>query len=394
MVNAAVLVAGMLLLGEPQQDPPVIKSGVELVVVDVQVVDRKGVPVNGLTPRQFQVTIGGKRRTVVSAEQIDATTGLPVAGASGAAAAAEAPARAATPNVYVLAVDQGSFRAVNAASVVYAARELLERVAPSDYVGLISFPEPGIRLEPTLDRAPIQAAIPKLVGFSSVKQMRRFQYSLSDAVDVSSRSAEALRRVVQRNCPPGDPACAVAVEMELTETVSLLEAQAAQSLAGLRGAVASVKGMPGRAVLIVLSAGIPTGDHSGGRMFMRGDATVAGKEAAEAGILLYTLHLNTAFLDQFSPDAPSVRDTPMRDAGVYARALDVFNGTAGGTLMEVNASANVALDRVIRETSSYYLLGLEVEEADRDGRAHRIQVKVDQRGTAVRSRAAVTIPKR
>jgi VWFA-related protein len=394
MLHVAILVGGMLLLGEPQQDPPVLKSGVELVMVDVQVVDRKGVPIAGLTPKQFQVTIGGKRRNVVSAEQIDATTGLPAAGASGAAAPAGAPVRAETPNVYVLAVDQGSFRAVNAASVVYAARELLQRVAPSDYVGLISFPEPGIRLEPTLDRAPIQAAIPKLVGFSGMKQMRQFQYSLSDAIDVASRSADALKRVVERNCPTGDRMCAVSVEMELTETVSLLEAQASQSLAGLRGAIASVKGMPGRGVLIVLSAGIPTGDHAGGRLFMRGDATVVGKEAAEAGILLYTLHLNTAFLDQFSPDAPSVRDTPMRDAGVYARALDIFNGTAGGTLMEVNASAGVALDRLIRETSSYYLLGVEVEEADRDGRAHRIQVKVDQRGAAVRSRAAFTIPKR
>jgi VWFA-related protein len=393
MRNGAILVAGVLLLGA-QQDPQVLKSGVELVMVDVQVVDRKGVPIAGLTPKQFQVTIGGKRRNVVAAEQIDATTGLPVAGASAGAAPGGVPPRAAMPNVYVVAVDQGSFRAVNASAVVYATRELLQRVAPSDYVGLISFPEPGIRLEPTQDRAPIEAAIPKLVGFSGIKQMRKFQYSLSDAIDVASRSTEALNRLVERNCPPGDQSCRVSVEMELVETVSLLEAQAVQSLAGLRGVVASMKGMPGRAVLIVLSAGIPTGDHAGGRLFVRGDAAVVGKEAVEAGILLYTLHLNTAFLDQFSPDAPSVRDTPMRDASVYARALDIFNGTAGGTMMEVNASAGTALDRLIRETSTYYLLGVEVDESDRDGRAHRIQVKVDQRGATVRSRAAFTIPKR
>ena len=44
-----------------------------------------------------------------------------------------------------------------------------------------------------------------------------------------------------------------------------------------------------------------------------------------ASILLYTLHLNTAFLDAFSPDAPSAQQTAMREASVYARGLDLFN---------------------------------------------------------------------
>lgn len=394
MPHRAVILAALLLAGQPPQDPQVLKSGVELVMVDVQVVDRKGAPVDGLTTKHFQVTLGGKRRTVVSAELIDAASGQP-SGAPGHAAGSGAGAGAtALPNVYVIAVDQGSFRALNASAVVHAARELLKRVSPNDYVGMIAFPGPGILIQPTRDRAPLEEAIPRLVGFSGVKQMREFRYSLSDAVDVASRDAGALARVVEQNCQPGDRTCAISVEMEITETVSLLEAQGARSLGGLREVVASVRGIPGRTILVVLSAGIPTGDRSGGRMYLRSDASVAGKQAAEAGILLYTLHLNTAFLDQFSPDAPSVRETPMRDAGVYARALDIFNGSAGGTLLEVNTSADSALDRVMRETSSYYLLGVEVDEADRDGRSHRIQVKVDQRGTSVRNRASVVIPKR
>lgn len=38
--------------------------------------------------------------------------------------------------------------------------------------------------------------------------------------------------------------------------------------------------------------------------------------------------------------------------------------------------------------------GVEVDDPDRDGRPHRIQVKVDQRNTNVRNRASVAIPKR
>ena len=389
-----------LILAAPahraHQDPAqTLKTGVELVLVDAQVVDRKGGHIAGLKPEQFQVAIDGKRRTVVSAELIDANTGQPRGGAPGdAAGAPAAPARAALPNIYMVAVDQGSFRPVNAPSVVHATREFLKRALPNDYVGMVSFPAPGVVLNPTRDRAEIEAAIPGLVGFSALKQMRRFRYSLSDAIDVAAHDREALQRVVQDNCQTGDLMCSNAVAMELNETVSLLELQSARSLAGVRSVIAGVKDMPGRKIVVVLSAGIPSGDRSGARMYMRSDAVQAGQEAAAAGILLYTLHLNTRFLDQFSPDAPSAQETAMREAGVYARALEVFNGTAGGTFMEVSTGADFAIDRMMRETSAYYLLGVEVQDSDRDGESHRIQVKVDARGASVRSRASFVIPKR
>lgn len=152
--------------------------------------------------------------------------------------------------------------------------------------------------------------------------------------------------------------------------------------------------MPGRKTVVVISAGIPSGDRSGGRLYMRNDAMQAGKEASAAGIVLYTLHLNTAFLDSFSPDAPSAQQTAMREAGVYAKGLDTFNGYAGGTFLEVNTGPDFAIDRLMRETSAYYLLGVEVDEGDRNGQAHRIELKVNQRGASVRNRAMVTIPRR
>jgi len=383
---AAVLTEGAERGQDPQKP---LKSGVELVMVDAQVVDRKGAAIEGLTPQQFEVRIGGKQRTVVSAQLLDSGTGLP----RGTEAGSGATPLASPGRVYVLAVDQGSFRAVNAPAVIHAAREFLARAHPNDYVGMVSFPSPGVVIDPTRDRAKLEAAIPRLVGFSALKQMRQFQYSLSDALDVAARDAEALTRVVERNCSPNDMMCRSSVEMELNETISILEMQAARSLAGLRDVIASVKDMPVRKTLVVLSAGIPSGDRSGARMYMRNDAMQVGKEAAAAGLLLYTLHINTAFLDSFSPDAPSAQQTAMREASVYAKGLDVFNGSAGGTLMEVNTGADFAIDRMMRETAAYYLLGVEVQEADRTGQPQRIEVKVKARGANVRNRGMVTVPK-
>jgi VWFA-related protein len=388
-----VVLFALGVIGAAVQDPQQpLKSGVELIMVDALVVDRKGAPVAGLTPQQFQVTIGGKRRRVVSAELLDSATGLPPAAGSGSRTPLSSPG-----NVYVLAIDQGSFRPTNAPAVVHAAREFLKRAHPSDLVGMISFPSPGVVIQPTRDRAQLEAAVPNLVGFSALKQMRQYTYSLSDAIDSAAvgmaRTNDALDSVVSRNCQPNDLICARAVEMEMNETISILEMQAARSLAGVRGVIGAVKDMPARKTVVVMSAGIPSGDRSGARMYMRSEAVQAGKEAVEAGILLYTLHLNTAFLDSFSPDAPSTQQTAMREAGVYAKALETFTGEARGTFLEVNTGADFAIDRMMRETSAYYLLGVEVEEADRTGRPQRIEVKVNQRGASVRNRASVAVPK-
>jgi len=47
---------------------------------------------------------------------------------------------------------------------------------------------------------------------------------------------------------------------------------------------------------------------------------------------------------------------------------------------------------VLRETSAYYLLGVEPATADRDGRPRELRVKVHRRGVSVRSRQWVVIP--
>ena len=397
-VLCALASFGILLTtpaGRAAQDPPqqpTFKSGVELVVVDAQVVDKKkGDPIPGLKADAFQVTIDGKKRKISSLQFIDAGTGQP----KGPEADASGGAVNVRPgNLYVIAVDQGSFRPVNAPSVIYAAREFMKRVHANDYVGMISFPAPGVRIDPTRDRKVLEEAIPKLVGFSQLKQDRRYQFTLSDAIDVAARDQETLRRVAERNCPPNDMTCARSVEMEMNELVSMLELQGARSFHGLREVVSTMKGIEGRTTLVVLSAGIPTGDRAGGRLYLRNDAIQAGKDGQGSSLLIYTLHLNTAFLDAFSPDAPSAQQTAMRDSGVFSRGLDLFNGNAGGTFLEVNTSANSAIDRMVREMSAYYLLGVEVDEGDRDGRAHLIQLKVNAKDSAVRNRASVIIPKR
>ena len=52
-----------------------------------------------------------------------------------------------------------------------------------------------------------------------------------------------------------------------------------------------------------------------------------------------------------------------------------------------------AFDRILKETSAHYLLGVEPLPKDRDGRAHQLRLKVAERGVTVRSRSWVILPK-
>jgi hypothetical protein len=58
-----------------QEPPPAFRTGVDLVIIDVQVVAAQGKPVPGLTAAQFAVSIAGRTRRVVLAEFVHADEG-------------------------------------------------------------------------------------------------------------------------------------------------------------------------------------------------------------------------------------------------------------------------------------------------------------------------------
>jgi hypothetical protein len=90
-------------------DGPVFRSGVELVAIDVQVVDRDGRPTVSLEADQFDVSIDGRKRKVLSADFVRYSESPP-----GRLRQTFTPSLtregAPTDRVFILAVDQLSFR--------------------------------------------------------------------------------------------------------------------------------------------------------------------------------------------------------------------------------------------------------------------------------------------
>jgi VWFA-related protein len=66
----AAAVSGLLLLGQSTQ-PPTIRTGVNVVEVDVVVVDERGTPVSGLQQQDFEVREDGQPVEIATFTAVD-----------------------------------------------------------------------------------------------------------------------------------------------------------------------------------------------------------------------------------------------------------------------------------------------------------------------------------
>jgi len=200
-------------------------------------------------------------------------------------------------------------------------------------------------------------------------------------------------RVVRRECP-GEVDCPSHVLNEVASLAPHLENQADSSLGGLDELLRGLAGIPGRKAVILVSAGVLVSDRRDGRPDVGDLSRVMGQTAARANASVYTVQIepttSTAVAASRLPIVPSNRDRQM-----LGNWLDEFSTTAGGSRIYVPVGGGAfAFQRVLRETSAHYLLGVQPEESDRDGRPHQLRVKVERAGVTVHGRQWVLIPAR
>jgi VWFA-related protein len=369
------------------------KTAVDLVEVDVTVVDRNGKPIEGLTAADFDVWIAPKQRKVVT---IARRTYGPTAGDSSAAAATvgETTQKAApgSGRKFILAIDEHSLQVGAGLAAVNAAERFIDRLQPNDLVGLHAYPTGVVTHDLTSDHAAVRRVLRNIRGLR-MEPESRFRMTVSEVIDIASGDTRAMQAVFRREC--GGGGCRPdEVRDEAISLAAFLEMTATQSIAGLRGLVRGLGEVPGRKTLVLVSGGLVTTDRSSGRANPRAEITQLGREAAAANLDLFALHLDWSFQEALASKG-GLRTSYFRDSNLAATGLEIIAGTAGGTVIRVRGtSPDVAFDRIMRETSAYYVLGVECGDEDRDGRPHPIRVKVKRSGVEIRSRTEVIIPKR
>jgi VWFA-related protein len=413
--------------GQSQQ--PTFRASVDLIAVDVQVVDSNGRPITTMGPNGFDVTIDGKKRRVVSADLIEAAvTAAPNRPlGSGPTASNLWPAPEGRGRTYVLAIDTGSFTPGEILPVVRAARGFVDRLDPSDQVGMFTLPPFASAVDPTTDRAVLRHALDGVAGHRQ-SLAGQFNLSPSEIIDITAETAglgspamanpeppvgvragiaappaasplpETLQRVRNRECRSvNDLGCVEAIVSEASSLAQYLEERVIQSLNGI-GALLDLLGqIPGRKTVVVLSEGMAVSDRPGGRIEIGNEGKQLGERAARANATIYAIHVDPSVFGGVGADARRPRESGSlaRERRMSSKVLDEFAAASGGALLPVMVGGgDIALDRVLAETSAFYVLGVEPAASDRDGRVHRLQVKVGERGATVRSRQWVVVSAR
>jgi VWFA-related protein len=213
----------------------------------------------------------------------------------------------------------------------------------------------------------------------------------------NARALDPVLKIQARECPGEDDLdCATKIYAEGMTLATQLEREAQMSLGGLESLLRMLSEMPGRKSVVLITGGLLVSDRLDGRPDPGTIARFMGQTAARANAVVYTIQIDAMFS---SPGQASRRGLGTmnltRDRAMLSNWLEDFSRSAGGRRIDVPVgSGDFAFERVLRETSAYYLLGVEPAEVDRDGRPHELRVKVDRSGLTVRNRQWVVVPPR
>jgi hypothetical protein len=232
-VTGLAFAIGLVATLAAQDQPPRIRSGVDLLTADVQVVDGRGRPVLDLTPEDFNVIVGGRRRDVVSAELIRYGTDDAAPAADDAKTAREAGAAPRPRRMYVIAVDEPSIRFGAARAAMEAARRFIARLEPGDLVGFFAYPTGTAHVDLTTEHGDVLAALDRVTAMFEPPQTRH-NISIAEALDIASHSRETYGQVTKRECG-SDPACPREIQMAAQSVAMTLEMTTSRSLGGLEG---------------------------------------------------------------------------------------------------------------------------------------------------------------
>jgi VWFA-related protein len=399
----------------PQQ--PTFRSTVDRIAVEAQVVDATGMPVGAMTPADFEVTLNGRRRRVVSADFTRVESAHAAVPFSPLPPISSGPPslQTSTPRTFVLAVDASSFEIGAAKGPLEAARDFVSSLPPGDHLGLYVYPS-GPRVPPGDGRALVRQALTSVVG-SQMRFAGRYHLRPSEVVDITGASgganpagiavrvrtsqltasqidANPVFGVQARECPD-DPECGSRIIAEATAMALHLESQLHRSLAGLEALFLALSDLPGRKTVVLVTAGVIVSDRPGSRPDVGDLSRALGQRAAEANAVVYTVLADASFTGGYAANQRRVADVEWdRDRSMSGDWLDRFSASAGGLLIHAPiGSGEFAFERILRETSGYYLLGVEPAPDDRDGRPRELRVKVTKRGVTVRNRQWVVVPK-
>lgn len=386
----------------PQTEPPVFRSGVQVIEVDVRVFDRDGRFITDLSREDFEVRendVAQQLQTLyLVGEPSGAAALIPAPGAAAAAEAQDrgAPSPASTRQTWIFVFDLNHLAPGSGFDRARAAvtEFIRERFKDGDLAGVVA----GSRMVNNR----LTSVREELVGAAqSVKPLadsRNRQIELTrgwprlrdeeEALRIAREDREALGRAVTRACTDDPDACVrVPPDLQIREKARRfqrdMQRAARETLAAINGLASGLARVPGPKTVVFLSEGFVTEEME---TTLR---TVVG-QAARAGARIYAVDVRglnrgrgAGIIDQEQADDPvgGPAQFDLGEDGPNSLAIDT-----GGLLIRNENNIGRALDRIARDSGQYYVLGYQPTDANFDGKFRPIDVRVKRAGVRVRAR--------
>jgi VWFA-related protein len=368
------------------QETPVIRAGVDQVVVDVVVTDAAGRAVPGLTAADFQVRERGAAQRIATFTEVGLPLppGMPPAPAATGGTAAVA---ASGDRYYVLLFDDYHIAlertaAVRAAGAAYVS----QYVTADDRVGVLTTSGlGGSNADPTRDRRKTLAAINQFVGRSG---------GLS-AIPVSRERTQPGRNADRM---AAQQTSSFSVDDTGSDEHHEALARAETSMRTLANTADELAKLPGsRKAVLYFSSGVAIPPDNDYGLNARLDEVIAA--AARANVAVYSF--DPGGLSHLDPNRLTGSGDVLAEGvrqGTKARILAAgmlrsLSERSGGVASVDRNDTAKAFEQVALDSSHYYLLGYTPTDTRRDGRFRSIDVTVLKPGLTVRARKGYVAPK-
>jgi VWFA-related protein len=398
---------------------------VDYVDVDVTVRDRDGNFVSNLDRDDFEVFEDGKRQKIDTFSYVEIPV-VPEPRFLGRAISPDTRSNTYdfTGRVYVLVLDDLDISPLRASTVKRAAREFLERHLSSNDIAAVVFTSGRVEAAQdfTSDRGLLLAAVDRFVGLrfrsSALDKLDAFYQQILDAAPIDDGRTPGGQQPPSPPTDTNDVGLLNGLDRERTHRAR----EILSKLQSISGFLANMRGR--RKAVLLFSEGIDYpmdnlfGVHGPNEVLWATEDTIA--VAARSNVNVFAIDprglvgLTSEFLDMQGLEASSVGQTlgVPTSSDVNANAVPISPQTllanelrmsqdnlralaeeTGGFATLNSNSLGSAFTRIVDQNSRYYVIGYTPPNHPRNGKFHKIEVRVKRPDVRVQARRGYASPR-
>ncbi len=391
---------GVVLLQAKQAPTPTFKSTTELVEVDAIVLDRNGNFVPNLTADQVTIYENGKPQRI---QQFFMVSHDAAAGGMSVGGAADDLPESAAHRVFVMMFDEAHLSNDSLMRVKEGASAFVREMFSAGDAGGVFLNGGMYKGRLTIDKGEllggIRAVQPAFENRQAILAPFRQWPRIDDeiqATKISDGGLEVVSRLAQKACTDDPQQCTSEgglgnVENLLQQKARLYVRQARlmtdRTMQSLERIASGLARIPGRKTVILMTEGFYMEDH-------RSDLELLAAQSARSGITMYSID-GRGLINGMSinPDVTVMDRSRTTNFDPGEDAPNILTEGTGGFMVRYIDDMKRAFGMIVRDTSTYYVIGYQPDNAAMDGKVRKIEVKADVPGAKVRARRSYTATK-